>query len=198
MEIVLIFFLVLLIGIGIFLLYKILKWTVTKKVRIFGALSVLLIAALGFTINQLFFIKMEFIQSKVYPNLYLVKNPIEDRDSLQQTIKKKMLEMIDQDIINNQKLYSENTSEAPYATLAFYIYSKSSKLSIFQDYGTAYFIENEEDLGGMVVEDLNMYRKQKLATYNIRRYKSDTTRYYGILNYYKDGDIIKTDTLLKK
>lgn len=197
MEILIIIFLLLLLGIGIFLLYKVLKWIVAKKTRIVGAVSILFISIVSISIYQLFFVKMEFIQSKVYPNLYLVKNEIKDRDSLNRIIKKRVIEKINDDFIDHGKKYTENTYEAPYAALAFYSYSKSSKLSIFQDYGTAYFIDHEEDLGGMVVEDLNMYHEQKLVTFNIRISKKDTTSYYGILDYYKDGDIIKTDTLLK-
>ncbi|WP_020532577.1 hypothetical protein [Flexithrix dorotheae] len=195
MEILLIIFLLLLAGLVLFLLYIILKWIVAKKVRIIVAASLFLIAVVGFTINYLFFTKMEFIQSKVYPNLYLVKHPIKDRDSLNSIIKSKVIEIIDKNLINNKKVYSENTAEAPYATLAFYTYSKNSKLSVFQDYGTAYFIEYEEDLGGMIVEDLNMYQTQKLATYNIKAYKTNTTRYYSTLTYYKDAYPVKTDTI---
>ncbi|MFI1770328.1 hypothetical protein [Thalassobellus citreus] len=195
MEILLIIFLLLLAGLVLFLLYKILKWIVAKRVRIIIATSLFLIALVGFTINHLFFTKMKFIQSKVYPNLYLVKHPIKDRDSLNNIIKSKVIEVIGKNPIINQKKYSENTYEAPYATLAIYTYSKNSKLSVFQDYGTAYFIDNEEDLGGMVVEDLTMYQTQKLATYNIKAYKNDTTRYYGALTYYKDAYPVKTDTI---
>lgn len=197
MEIFIIIFLLLLASIVLFLLYKILKWIVAKRVRIIVAISLLLIAVAGFTINHLFFTKMEFMQSKVYHNLYLVKHPIKDRDSLNSIIKGRVLEMIDQNLINYQTIYTENTAEAPYATLAFYTYSKNSKLSVFQDYGTAYFIDNEEDLSGMIVEDLSMYQTQKLATYNIKAYKKDTTRYYGMLTYYKDAYPVKADTINK-
>ncbi|WGH75179.1 hypothetical protein P8625_14050 [Tenacibaculum tangerinum] len=37
---------------------------------------------------------------------------------------------------------------------------------VFQDYGTAYFIDHEEDLGSFSVEDLNMYQNEKLTTFN--------------------------------
>lgn len=195
MEILIIIFLLLLVGLALFLLYKILKWIIAKRVRILATASLLLIFVVHFTINYLFFTKMEFIQSKVYPNLYLVKHPIKDRDSLNSIIKSRVIEILDKNLQNNQKIYTENTAEAPYATLAFYTYSKNSKLSVFQDYGTAYFIDNEEDLGGMIVEDLSMYQTQKLATFNIKAFKNDTTRYYNVLTYYKDAYPVKTDTL---
>ncbi|WP_394420585.1 hypothetical protein [Tenacibaculum mesophilum] len=195
MEILLIIFLLLLAGLVLFLLCKILKWIAAKRVKIIVAAALLVIAIIGNTLNRLFFTKMEMIQSTVYPNLYLVKHPIKDRDSLNNIIKSKVIEVIGKNPIINQKIYSENTYEAPYATLAFYTYSKNSKLSVFQDYGTSYFIDNQEDLGGMIVEDLSMYQTQKLATYNIKAYKNDITRYYGALTYFKDAYPVKTDTI---
>lgn len=195
MEILLIIFLLLLAGLVLFLLCKILKWIAAKRVKIIVAAALLVIAIIGNTLNRLFFTKMEMIQSTVYPNLYLVKHPIKDRDSLNNIIKSKVIEVIGKNPIINQKIYSENTYEAPYATLAFYTYSKNSKLSVFQDYGTSYFIDNQEDLGGMIVEYLSMYQTQKLATYNIKAYKNDITRYYGALTYFKDAYPVKTDTI---
>ena len=198
MEIVLIIFLIATAALVFFLLYKVIRWIIAKKARVFSILVLLLIIGVGYTINHLFFTKMEFIQSKVYPNLYLVKNEIEDRAALQQIIKKKVVNLIDGGLIDLQEIYPDYTSKAPYATLAFYTYNKNSQLLPFQDYGTAYFINNDEDLGGMIVEDLSMYSKYKLATYNLRTYRKDTTSYYGVLDYYKEGYIIKTDTLFKK
>lgn len=195
MNIILLLFLIGILCIILFILYKALRWISINRIRVYTTLALLGILILTKTIHAVFFTKMEFIQSKVYPNLYLVKHPIKDRNSLNNIIKGRVLEMIDQNLINNQKVYTENTAEAPYATLAFYAYSKNSKLSVFQDYGTAYFIENEEDLGGMIVEDLSMYQTQKLATYNIKPYKKDTTRYYGMLTYYKDAYPVKADTI---
>lgn len=195
METLIIVFLLSLLGVGLFLLFKIVKWVVAKRARVFTVFSLLLIGALCYTINHLFFKKMEFIQSKVYPNLFLVKNEIKDRDSLNSIIKKMVVEKIDEDFISNVRKHTENTQQAPYAALAFYTYNKNFNLSLFQDYGTAYFIEDPEDLGGMNVESLGMYQKQKLATLNIQRYKNDKTLYYGILDYYKDAYIVKTDTL---
>lgn len=195
MEILIIIFLLTLAGIGIWLFYKTLKWFFKRKTRFFWLSSLLVIGTLGYTINQLFFIKMKLIQSNVYPNLYLVKNEIKNRDSLNNIIRKKVIKQINDDFITNGKRYTENTHKAPYATLAFYSYSKSSRLSVFQDYGTAYFIDHKEDLGGFSVEDLSMYQNEKLATFNIRLYKNDSTQYYGVLEYYEKGYPVKTDTL---
>lgn len=192
MEILLIIFLIILVGIGLFLLFKIVRWVFHKKARIVWMLILLTGIMVSVATHRLFFVKMEFVQSKVYPNLYLIKNEIKDRDSLDKLIKEKVVEMIDNNLVDTKKRYSQNTHEAPYATLAFYTYTKNSVFSVFQDYGTAYFIDNEEDLGGMIVEDLQMYQNYKLATYNIRTCKNDTTHYCGVLEYYKNGYIIKT------
>lgn len=196
MEILVIIYLFLFLGVGIFLIYKIFKWIFAKKERIISTLPILLITIISITIHQVFFIKMEFIQSNVYPNLYLVKNEIKNRDSLNNIIKKRVVEKIDLNFIANGKKYTENTHKAPYAVLAFYNYSKSSRLSMFQDYGTAYFIDNKEDLGGFSVEDLSMYQNEKLATFNIRFYKNDSTQHYGVLEYYRNGNLMKTDTIV--
>lgn len=198
MRIFLLLYLVLLFCLLFYLMYKIIRWIIRKKVRAYWALALLGIFLLTKIINHVFFTKMEFIQSKVYLNLYLVKNEIKDRDSLNNIIKERIMLEINNNSDITKKIYPKNTHEAPYATLAFYTYTKSSKLSMFQDYGTAYFIDNEEDLGGMVVEDLSMYQNYKLATYNIRTHKKDTTLYYGVLAYYKQGYLVKTDTLITK
>ncbi|MEE3999191.1 hypothetical protein V1T75_02485 [Tenacibaculum sp. FZY0031] len=184
MEILVIIYLFLFLGVGIFLLYKILKWVVTKKVRVLGALSILLIAIISIAIYQLFIVKMEFIQSEIYSDLYLVKKPTENKNALNKSIKNFV----------NQKLAETKNIDTNYS-LRFYEYTKNWNLLVFGDYGTAYFIENEEDLGGFSVEDLNMYQKEKLAILQIYSYKKDSTQHYGILEYYEKGYPVKTDTL---
>ncbi|WP_417800643.1 hypothetical protein [Tenacibaculum sp.] len=184
MEILVIIYLFLFLGVGIFLLYKILKWVVTKKVRVLGALSILLIAIISIAIYQLFIVKMEFIQSEIYSDLYLVKKTTENKNALNKSIKNFV----------NQKLAETKNIDTNYS-LRFYEYTKNWNLLVFGDYGTAYFIENEEDLGGFSVEDLNMYQKEKLAILQIYSYKKDSTQHYGILEYYEKGYPVKTDTL---
>lgn len=198
MEILVILFLLGLIGFLLFLLYKFIRWVSRKKARIYIVSSILGILIIFKTIDHFFFTKMEFIQSKVYPNLYLIKNQIENRDSLNVIIKNRVIEMINKKSTISKKMYPKNSYTAPYATFAFYTYTKNSRLSIFQDYGTAYFIDNEEDPGGFSVEDLLMYRSYLLATYNIRNLKKDSASYYGVLEYYKDDYLVKTDTLVTK
>lgn len=195
MEIFIIFLLLILLLFSLFLFYKIVRWLIRKKIRIYWAVSLIGVFLLTKTIHHFFFTKMEFIQSNVYPNLYLVKNQIEDRDSLNIIIKNRVIEMINKKSTISKKVYPKNSHISPYATYAFYTYTKNSRLSIFQDYGTAYFIDNEEDLGGISVEDLLMYRSYLLVTYNIRSFKKDSTQRYGILEYYKDRYVVKTDTL---
>lgn len=197
MKIVFYILLISLICFGLFLGYKILRWIFTKKIRKTVASFLIVVISSSYFIYQLLFVKMEFIQSKVYPNLYLVKNEIKDRDSLNDIIKKMIRKEIESNSEISKKIYSENSYEAPYATFAFYTYHKNSKLNIFQDYGTAFFIDNEEDLGGIVVEDLGMYSTYKLATFNIVAHQKDTLQHYGVVQYFNDGNVVKTDTLLK-
>ena len=66
----------------LFGIFKLVKWTLKEKVRIKWASSILVVLLLSFVIDKLFFTKMEFIQSKVYSNLYIVENPIKDKEAL--------------------------------------------------------------------------------------------------------------------
>jgi len=59
-----------------YVLYILIKWISKKKKRIqwtFGIIGILILINI---IDSIFFTKMEFIQSKVYPHLYIVKNQI--------------------------------------------------------------------------------------------------------------------------
>ncbi len=197
MELLTIIFLLSIAALGIFLLYKLLRWGLKNKRNRWIALSILCMGGLGFVVNDLFFKDMTFVQSKVYPNLYLVKHPVKDRSILNQAITQKVTDLTYENQVDRNKIYTKNTHEAPYATLAFYTYTKNTIISIFQDYGTAYFIDHEEDLGGFSVEDLGMYQQEKLATYNLRPYPKDSTQHYGVLEFYEKGYVVQTDTLQK-
>lgn len=188
MEILLILFLLGLIGFLLFLLYKLIRWISRKKTRIYIVLSFVGILIIFKTIDHFFFTKMEFIQSKVYPDLYLIKNPVQDKNTIQNAIKDFVVKAIKD---NEKAMYSRKEEYQ----LRFYQYFKSWNPLVFGDSGTAYFIENEEDLGGMIVEDLSMYPKYKLATFKMTNNKKDTTSLYGVLEYYKEGYVVKTDTL---
>lgn len=188
MEILLLLFLLIFLFGFLFLLYKIVSWIGKKRVRVVLVLSLVGIFLVVKTIDYFFFTKIKFIQSKVYPDLYLIKNPIKDKGILQNTIK----DFVITTVKDNEKATVSRKVKYP---LRFYKYVKSWNPLVFGDSGTAYFIENEEDLGGMVVEDLSIYTKHKLATFMMIPDKKDTTFSYGILAYYKEGYVVKTDTL---
>lgn len=185
MEVLIILFLLVASGCILFLVYKIIKWTIAKKSRAFCVFSSLCIIVLVVTIYQAFFVKMKFIQSKVYPDLYLVKHPIEDKRTLHKAIKRFVIQRLKNiDVIT------------PDYSLRFYEYYKNRNPLLFSDAGTAYFIDNEEDFGGMVVEELGMYHKYKLAIFTLSVCHNDSTMHYGVLNYFdKDWISVKTDTV---
>ena len=59
-----------------------------------------------------------------------------------------------------------------------------------------YFIEKEEDPGGFSVEVLDMYPKYHIAQFNLNFCKNDTINYFGTIDYCKNWEVIKTDTLI--
>lgn len=200
MEIILILFLLTILFLSLYLIFKILKWLLKEQIRIKWALSLIVILVMFNLINSLFFTKMEFIPSKAIPNLYIIKNPIENKDSLHNELKKLILEKFNNEAVNQIDKYNkvnpnDSTVTSRY-TIDFYEYSKGSILLPFNDAGTYYFIENEEDPGGFSVEVLDMYRNYHIAKFNLKFCKNDTINYFGTLDYYKDWNIIKTDTLI--
>jgi hypothetical protein len=151
-------------------------------------------------VNSLFFTKMEFIPSKVIPNLYIVKNVEENKDSINNKLKKIVLEKVNREVINQTYKYrsinpNDSIVELKY-TIDFYEYSKGSVFIPFNDAGTCYFIENEEDPAGFVVEVLDMYCKYHIAKFNLKFCRNDTINYFGTIDYYKNLEITKTDTLI--
>ena len=63
------------------------KWIFRNNTRKKWSLIILGIIILSTVVNTVFFVKMELVQSKVYPNLFLIKKPIEDKDSINKLIK---------------------------------------------------------------------------------------------------------------
>ena len=152
--------------------------------RIYAFTFVVLMLLSGL-IHKLFFEKMEFIQSKVYPNLYLVKYPIEDRDSLNKSIKNKVL----QDM-NNQFVWNKNNIEEN--RIRFYEYTTAWGFSN----GTKHFIENKEDPGGFSSEELDNYQEQKMAYFELKQCENDSLNYLGNLIYFKDGLEFNSEILI--
>lgn len=200
MEIVLILFLLLIIFLFLYLIFKIIKWILKDKIRISWTVSLVAVSILFVIINEQFFTKMEFIESKVNPNLYIVKNLVEDKDSLHNELKKIVLKKVNNEVLNQIEKYkkinlNDSIVELKY-TVDFYEYSKGSVFIPFGDAGTYYFIEKEEDPGGFSVEVLDMYPKYHIAKFNLKFCKNDTIHYFGTIDYYKNWEITKTDTLI--
>lgn len=185
MLILILILLLIIAGIILYQLYRLVRWILAKKTRIVRSVWMLSITIVGIVIYQLFFVKMEFIQSKVYPDLYLVKNPVEDRNEIDTAIKDFII----------QNLAEAKEIDSTY-TLRFYEYTKNrNPLAIFGDAGTAHFIENEEDPGGFTTEELSMYTKYKLATVEILNSTQNSPPDIGVIKYFKGWDVVKTDSI---
>lgn len=191
MEVMIIFLLILLlVGLG-FLVFKLIKWTLANKRR-FTMFSVLLaVCFIALIINNFFFRNMEFLPSKVYQNLYLVKNPVKDTNLLYQAIEQKIVEHMNAgNPIGRNLTYS---SSQP--SIFFYEYSNNFAFNIFQDAGTAYFLENEEDLGGFVSEELGMYTQYRLAEVYYDTCKTDSIIYCAVVDYFHEGEFVREDSI---
>ncbi|WP_442846136.1 hypothetical protein [Leeuwenhoekiella sp. H156] len=193
MEIVILIVLGLILVLLLLLGYRLVRFIL--KNRIYTQIMLLLgiVALIAMLINQVFFQKMEFIPSRVYPDLYLIKNPVKDRNKLNTALTQFVLDH------KNEKLAgaSDSTGSAMNTeySLRFYRYTKSWGINLFADAGTAYFIENEEDLGGFVVEELSMYSAEKLADFRVNLCANNTESYCGELTFYEDGAVSKTEVL---
>ena len=90
------FFLILLLLLAIcsYVIFKALKWILKRNIRIvYTLIGIGFLLLLG-VVNHLFFKNMQFIQSEVYPNLYIVKYPDNDQKVLQQAIKNQVLNRV--------------------------------------------------------------------------------------------------------
>ena len=172
--------------IGLWLLTKILKWIFIKKERVISMLLLLASIVVSLTIHQLFFVKMEFIQSKVYADLYLIKHPVKNKDSLYKAIKEKVVQLT-----NNQFKENEISKEIQLYTLRFYEYSKGD----WGENGTVYFLDHKEKPDGMLPELLEYYPEYLLAEFSTQPCINNNANYFGMLAYYHKNKQIKTDTL---
>ncbi|WP_299435576.1 hypothetical protein [uncultured Aquimarina sp.] len=187
MGILMIIFLLVLTITGLLLLFKLLKWVFQRKARVIWMLFLLVGIVLSVTIHRLFFVKMELIQSKVYPDLYLIKNPVKDKNAVNKVIREKVIQLS-----INQFKSTEASKESETYTLRFYEYSKGD----WGENGTAYFIEHKEKPGGMLPELLEYYPEYLMAKFSIQPCKEDSSSYFGKLDYYNETKRIKIDTLL--
>lgn len=173
MSIVIIVSIIVITGISLFLLSR---WAICKKVRVFCLLALFGAILVSVTIHQLFFMKMEFVQSQIYPDLYLVKNPVDGKSIVYQSVRKKVAQ---------EKENNEPT------TLRFYEYTKGD----WGENGTAYFMEHKERRDGMTAELLEYYPEYLIAIYSLQPC-SKGQGYLEKLDYYNERKPIKTDTLL--
>lgn len=115
--------------------------------------------------------KIEFIQSSVYSNLFLIKNPPKG-DSL---LKKEIILFLIKNPVKDKAKLPE---------IDFYRYSSNTK----------YFLDHEEDPGGFSSEELKNYPEDNLASFIISKCASDTTKIVGEL--FTKRNPFKGDTII--
>lgn len=193
MLILLILLLLIILFICLYQLFRLLKWIIKKEIRIKWASTLVGVIILTALINHLFFKNMEFIQSKVYPDLYLVKYPIKNKDSIFRVIENMVLQKV-----NDQFKTSVKRIEMPYRISFFEYYNGTPFFIPFGEAGTTHFIENKEDPGGFSSEELFHYNQYRIAEFSLDYCKNDTLNYVGTINYYKGQEVIKTDIIINQ
>ena len=118
--------------------------------------------------------KVEFVQSNVFNELYLIKNPSKS-DSL---LKTQIIDFLQAN--NNGKKY-----------FSFYRYTSN----------TYYFLENkEETTGGFSQNALYDYPEDDIAIFDVYKYRQDTTKLVGRFHFYGnaglEGSKREIDTLI--
>ena len=190
MLILLLLIILLFLILSIYAIFKFAKWTLKDINRIKWGISIILILLLGFAIKKLFFTKMEFIQSNIYSNLYIVENL--KKDTLQ--VKKAILEKIKEHLItkHNQEKKLRYSDE----TECIYFYELGGRtFGFIGEAGTGYFIDHEEDLGGFVTEELGMYQEYRMAEFYYNLPENEANEICGELSYFHEGNFVKTDTI---
>lgn len=132
---------------------------------------------------------MQFVQSSVYPNLYLVKYPDKDYTKVQEAIKVKITEHLKTEHKLGKPLAYTNEN-------GIYFYELGGRtFGFIGDAGTGYFLDHEEDLGGFVSEELGMYTDYLMAEFYYDPCKQDTTLVCGEINWFKEGHYFRADSL---
>lgn len=181
-------FILLLAIIGLYILFKALQWVFKRQLRVIGVFIVITSFIVCATVYQQFFVKMEFVQSEVYPDLYLIKYPIDDDTILYNSIKDKVTELFDElNITNDISLIQQ-----PF-TLRFYEYNTGD----WGESGTVYFLKHKERRDGITAELLEYYPEYELAKFMLQPCNENEPRHMGLLKYYKNHKLIKTDTIIK-
>lgn len=178
------------------------KWKFTNKTLILSLVGFYFITIL---INNLFFKKMAFIQSKVYPHLYLIKNPISDENLLKKAIKEMVIQKMNTEFIGNEDKYKYryNISNKTIVKLDyefnFMEYYEGWGSNPFGEAGTAHFIDNKEDPGGFSSEYLEYYQERfQISEMSINYCKNDTVNYTSVLHFYKNGYVVESDTIINQ
>ncbi len=199
MFILFIFLLLVILIFGLYYLFRLGRWTFKKKTRVTWALAVIVAVSFAYLIDLMVFTKMELIQSKVYPDLYLVKNPVTNKDSINSVINKLVLEKVNSEYLNhNGALENSKNRKLPYRLRFYQYYTGTSLLVPFGEAGTTHFIENKENPGGFNSEEITHYSKYRIAEFNLNFCKDDSLNYLGTISYYQDRKIIKTDTIINQ
>ncbi len=187
MEVLIIIFLILVLIGFLLLAFRLLKWILRDKMRLQVFCALLAIGFIGVGGHHFFFKNMAFIQSEVYPDLYLVKYPEKDQSVLHQAIQDSVKHHFSHGISTGKKLAYQNEN-----SIFYYEYYKAFPLSVFQDEGTAYFLDNEEDLGGLVTEEIGMYSKYKLAEFSYAPCKDEEALYCGELRFFNENGVFES------
>ena len=134
--------------------------------------------------------KVEFVQSKVKPSTFLLKNLPRDDKFIKEEIKSFLSKNLPhQDSLINKKefIIAENFYQKQ---IFFYRYT----------WDTSYFIENKEDTdGGFSDNSLFDYPEDKIATFFISKCEKDSTKLVGELYFYGNAGFsskVEIDTLI--
>ena len=126
--------------------------------------------------------KVEFVQSKVFNGLYLIKNPSRS-DSL---LKTQIIDFLMKNSLKSDYLSKTQLKEG----IDFYRYTSDTK----------YFIENEgDDTGGFSQNSITDYTEENIATFFISKCEKDTTKLVGKLYFYGNTGFsrkVEIDTLI--
>lgn len=189
MFIVIIVILVIVAVLMLMLCFRLFKWTLRSRKRIQVVLAMLAVGGMALGINHFFFKNMRFVHSEVYPNLYLVKYPDKDYSVVQNAIQEKIKEHLKTEHKTGKPLAYTNENG-----IHFYEYGGMT-FGFIGEAGTSYFIDHEEDLGGFVSEELGMYQDYRLAEFYYDSCPEDSTLICGEINYFKEGEFYKIDSL---
>ena len=189
----------------LYITFRLIKWIYNNKTLRVLSISLIALFIVAKIINNHFFKKMEFIQSEVYPHLYLIKNPVKDKALLKKAIKEMVVEKMNAEFIGNEEKYkrryhyaNKSETELNYG-FSFMEYYKGWGFNPIGEAGTAHFIKNKEDPGGFSSEYLEYYRERfQIGGMRVNYCKNDTINYTAVLYYSENGYVVERDTLINQ